>query len=172
MNVAQRQQGAVIEACRLVSSPEKPRRRTSYKVGRKVGQRRFFLLSATFSFEHILIKHSISHSHHKPTTQSQTDKVSSKTWLPLRTLPAPPSRAAIMSSTSVTSTSLTAILPGALGTLPDMTLLILRDWSPIADWRSRHRTCCKCRQTNMPTLSPERCALDGHYKCPHCYVFR
>ncbi|KAL1590087.1 hypothetical protein WHR41_01209 [Cladosporium halotolerans] len=33
-------------------------------------------------------------------------------------------------------------------------------------------TCCKCRQTNMPTLSPERCALDGHYKCPHCYVFR
>jgi hypothetical protein len=31
--------------------------------------------------------------------------------------------------------------------------------------------CCTCRQTNNPRSCPDRCPMDGHYRCGRCYVY-
>ena len=34
------------------------------------------------------------------------------------------------------------------------------------------RVCCGCNQTNLPKMTtPERCPIDGHYKCVYCRKF-
>jgi hypothetical protein len=38
---------------------------------------------------------------------------------------------------------------------------------PTGSW-----VCCSCRQTDNPRFCPDRCPMDGHYRCISCYVYR
>lgn len=39
---------------------------------------------------------------------------------------------------------------------------------PINEMSDRVWRCCKCTGLGNPALSPERCSLCQHYKCPYC----